>query len=282
MATGSFEATHERIMENGKKRFLERGYDGTGLRELCKAADITTGAFYRHFADKEALFFALVEDTTSGLKHLLRVCLEQSYERTAECLDGFYKEHYQHDIPILLNYIYSHFDSFELLAACDYKKWFHQFVHELAMIETEYARRVAAAMRLKLPFPEEILLTVHQSFYIGLFEVVVHNIPEEHMEDLVTLITQYYTACWSSAAKKCETAIYQNGSLHVTEGCRKEATDVCEEHSLFTDYLIEKGIPIEQAQKDVCKMESSISAESFLALKQAVRSEMEHKSAAGN
>lgn len=261
MAIGSFEATHERIMENGKKRFLERGYDGTGLRELCKDAGITTGAFYRHFADKEVLFFALVEDTTAGLKHLLRVCLEQACERTAECLDSFYKEHYQRDIPILLNYIYSHFDSFELLAACGYKKWFHKFVHELAMIETEYARRVAAAMQLKFLFPEEILLTIHQSFYIGLFEVVVHDIPKEHMEDLVTLFTQYYTAGWSNAAQKCE-----------------KAADVREEHNFFTDYLIEKGVPTEQAQKDVCKMESSISAESFLALKQAVRNEIEYKS----
>lgn len=56
MTIGSFEATHERIMENGKKRFLERGYDGTGLRELCKNVGITTGHFIATLQRKKHCF----------------------------------------------------------------------------------------------------------------------------------------------------------------------------------------------------------------------------------
>ena len=68
LAVGTYEITHEKIMESGKKLFLENGYERTNLRELCKGAGITTGAFYRHFEDKAALFSALVEPAVVGLR----------------------------------------------------------------------------------------------------------------------------------------------------------------------------------------------------------------------
>lgn len=204
MAVSAFEMTHERILEIGKKQFLEMGYEETSLRELCKVAGITTGSFYRHFADKASLFSALVEDTISGLKHLLQECLEKVYDLTVECPENFYKEHYQRDAPVLLDYIYSYFDTFELLAVCGPKERFREFVRELAMIETEYARKVAADMQFKSPFPDEILLSIHQSFYLGLFEAVAHNIPQKRMEELSKPLIRYYTASWNSIAKEQE------------------------------------------------------------------------------
>lgn len=198
MATSTFEATHKGILECGKAQFLKNGYEGTSLRELCKTVGITTGSFYRHFTDKEALFSALVENTTSGLKDLLRDCLEKGYDLTAKCPEIFYKEHYQRDIPTLLNYIYGHFDIFRLLALCGHKYCFRDFIRELAMLETKYAKRIAADLRATFPFPDEILLSIHQSFYLGLFEAVIHNIPKDRMEELSGLLIQYYTASWSS------------------------------------------------------------------------------------
>lgn len=198
LTTSTFEATHKRILECGKAQFLENGYEGTSLRELCKTVGITTESFYRHFTDKGALFSALVESTTSGLKDLLKDCLEKGYDLIAECPEIFYKEHYQHDIPTLLNYIYCHFDTFRLLALCGHKNCFRDFVRELAMLETKYAKRIAADLRATFPFPAEILLAIHQSFYIGLFEAVIHNVPKERMEELSGLLIQYYTASWSS------------------------------------------------------------------------------------
>ena len=55
MAVGTYETTHEKILESGKQLFLKNGYERTNLRELCKGAGITTGAYYRHFEDKAAL-----------------------------------------------------------------------------------------------------------------------------------------------------------------------------------------------------------------------------------
>lgn len=47
--------TRARILAVSGKLFRERGFDGIGVADLMKSAGLTHGAFYRHFASKEAL-----------------------------------------------------------------------------------------------------------------------------------------------------------------------------------------------------------------------------------
>ena len=56
MSNGNYQETHERILKSGLAAFLEEGFEKANLRRICKAAGVTTGAFYKHFKDKEALF----------------------------------------------------------------------------------------------------------------------------------------------------------------------------------------------------------------------------------
>ena len=52
---------HERILKEAARLFRERGFDGAGVAEIMKAAGLTHGAFYAHFASKEALEAEAVE-----------------------------------------------------------------------------------------------------------------------------------------------------------------------------------------------------------------------------
>jgi len=45
----------ERIVQVAAKLFRERGFDGVGVADLMKAAGLTHGGFYGHFASKEDL-----------------------------------------------------------------------------------------------------------------------------------------------------------------------------------------------------------------------------------
>src|SRR3954452_12979212 len=45
----------ERIVESAARLFRERGFDGIGVADLMKAAGLTHGGFYGHFASKEDL-----------------------------------------------------------------------------------------------------------------------------------------------------------------------------------------------------------------------------------
>lgn len=50
-----------RLMEVGVEVILEKGYDATRVSEICRRADYGRSTFYLHFADKEALVWAVLE-----------------------------------------------------------------------------------------------------------------------------------------------------------------------------------------------------------------------------
>src|SRR5580700_1114556 len=45
----------ERIIDAAGALFREKGFDGIGLADIMKAADLTHGGFYGHFASKDDL-----------------------------------------------------------------------------------------------------------------------------------------------------------------------------------------------------------------------------------
>lgn len=59
--------TRSRILEAALACFAERGYDATGVAEICQQAGISKGAFYHHFASKQALFVALLDQWLAAL-----------------------------------------------------------------------------------------------------------------------------------------------------------------------------------------------------------------------
>ena len=54
------------IVEAAGRLFGERGYDGTRLDDVAAAAGVTKPVLYRHFADKTALYLALLERHRDG------------------------------------------------------------------------------------------------------------------------------------------------------------------------------------------------------------------------
>lgn len=53
--TAAKEASHERIVSAAAKAIRRSGYDGTGVADIMKEAGLTHGAFYAHFASREAM-----------------------------------------------------------------------------------------------------------------------------------------------------------------------------------------------------------------------------------
>ena len=60
--------TRRRIVEAAAREFRQNGIVATGLNDLMKAAGLTHGGFYKHFASKDQL---VAEATTAALDALL-------------------------------------------------------------------------------------------------------------------------------------------------------------------------------------------------------------------
>ncbi|HFM5569444.1 TPA: TetR/AcrR family transcriptional regulator, partial [Enterococcus faecium] len=54
-------------MESGLSHFEKVGFQQTKIRQLCLTAGVTTGAFYKHFTSKEALFEEIIQPHINAL-----------------------------------------------------------------------------------------------------------------------------------------------------------------------------------------------------------------------
>ncbi|MBP3413882.1 MAG: TetR/AcrR family transcriptional regulator [Clostridia bacterium] len=61
-----------RLINAAKAEFLQNGYDKASLRKICKNADVTTGALYFFFKNKEDLFTNIVAEKAHRLMELVK------------------------------------------------------------------------------------------------------------------------------------------------------------------------------------------------------------------
>lgn len=72
--------TERKILNSALKLMRERGFEKVSVRDICRAAGITTGAFYHHFSSKEAL----LEYGFAPLDDYMRQALEGHEEEAPE------------------------------------------------------------------------------------------------------------------------------------------------------------------------------------------------------
>lgn len=65
------DSTRTRIQTEAARLFVASGYHGVSMREVAEAVGVTKPALYHHFADKEALFLALLEGALTTLARIV-------------------------------------------------------------------------------------------------------------------------------------------------------------------------------------------------------------------
>ena len=90
------DATHERIVSVAARAIRRSGYDGTGVADIMKEAGLTHGAFYAHFASREAMLAeAAGRACAESAAAAAEVVANTPPEKTLESMLGVYlsKEH---------------------------------------------------------------------------------------------------------------------------------------------------------------------------------------------
>ena len=139
MAYGTYDDTHQRILESGMKMFLENGFEGTNLRDLCAEAGVTTGSFYRHFTSKEDIFSFFVQPAVDEIRKIFAeaepVCREAVETGEIRRLWMIM------DADRLLEYIYRNFDALKLLLKCSDGTKYSGFLNDVVCMETDISLR---------------------------------------------------------------------------------------------------------------------------------------------
>lgn len=188
------------LLEAGKKEFLERGFLAASMRSIAASAGVTTGAIYRYYADKEAMFDALVAEPANELVDRYRqiqmefaaLPLEQRLRQLPEISDDGQMWMIQH--------IYDNFDAFKLIVCCSAGTRYEYYLETLTEIEVNSSQVLIEAMqdaKMKiLPIDDELIHIVSSALFNGMFETVRHDMPREKAIQHMCSLRDFYSAGW--------------------------------------------------------------------------------------
>lgn len=80
--------TRAALLATARRLFATKGYAGTGTEEVVAEAGVTRGALYYHFADKRALFEAVVESVAEEVLGAIEAAAGQAKTPAAALVKG--------------------------------------------------------------------------------------------------------------------------------------------------------------------------------------------------
>ena len=82
------ENSKELIIREGKQEFLKYGYKGASLRNICKQAGVTTGAFYFQFENKEQLLDEILRPVITYFSAMVQKSTMDEFEGESSSAGG--------------------------------------------------------------------------------------------------------------------------------------------------------------------------------------------------
>ena len=186
-----FQQTHENLLFCAQKHFLEYGFERASIREICKDAHVTNGAFYNHFDDKEALFGALVESVVQEVKAIYEASVNEHMELWKLS---------EETLSVIIEYIYEHFDVFRLLLMRAEGTRYSSFLDDVVCLETRvtlkfFAELKSRGFQVRELAEEEWHILLH-AYFASLAEVVMHNFPKEAALKYVHTLVSFFNSGW--------------------------------------------------------------------------------------
>ena len=191
---------HDKIIKAATEEFLGYGFENASMRRIAGEVGLTVGALYRHFANKEEMFAALVEPAVDELMTKYNEFYEQGCE-IMKCGDvhKLWNES-ESETKWLMEFVYDHLVEFRLLITRAQGTRFENFVHDMAQLEErstlEYFERMKQyGMTVREISKQEfhVLVTANVS---ALFEAVIHDFSREEAMHYADTLDAFFSAGW--------------------------------------------------------------------------------------
>lgn len=174
-----------RILESARREFLAHGFENASLKDICAQAGVTTGALYKRYKNKEALFCAVVEKTVGDLT---RVREEKAGLDAGALSDEALMRAWDMNEDYMwwwFDFLLARREDFVLLLKCAagtryanfQHDWVEQMTHASYGFYREAARRGLARPDIS-PAEMHILLS---AFWTTIYEPFIHGFTREQM-----------------------------------------------------------------------------------------------------
>ena len=193
-------STLERIQQAALDEFSEKGFLGASLRQIVKNAGVTTGAFYGYFSSKVALCASIVEPHAAALMGRFMEAQTSFAELPEEQQPDHMGVESSDCVHWMVDYICRHREPVKLLLCRSEGTSYEHFVHNMVEVEVEYTLKYMDVLRRlgrEIPeLDEQMCHIIASGMFNGIFEIVIHDMPEGRALRYVDQLRDFYTAGW--------------------------------------------------------------------------------------
>ncbi|WP_085533879.1 TetR/AcrR family transcriptional regulator [Anaeromassilibacillus sp. Marseille-P3371] len=196
------EGVTEKLLESAKNEFLKNGYENASLQSIAEKAGSSKGAIYIRYPDKKSLYCALVKPTADEFCNLLegefyRFEMLPSEKQKEKIMtfgdDGFSK---------VIAYIYDHFDEFKLILTSGENSTYQEFIHRIIELDIsctmQFIEQTGNNALSSGRLTPELAHLLSSAFYAGVFEVVIHDMPQDQAVEHIQRMRRFYNAGWKT------------------------------------------------------------------------------------
>lgn len=194
------EDTEKNILNTARKHFLKDGFSGASLRNIVKDAGLTTGAFYKYYPTKEALFDALTDPYIEHIYQIYDRVVEDFEKLSAKEQTSNMSDTSGDGMDQMIDYIYEHYDNFRLLLKCGDSGKFETFIHNMVDREMRSGLEYVKKMKedeIEIPIVGESLMhMIYTGFFSSIFQIIEHDIDKETAKRNVHKLREFNTGGW--------------------------------------------------------------------------------------
>ena len=193
-------STLERIHSAALAEFLENGYMGASLRQIVRAAGVTTGALYGYYDSKAALFAALVDEPYRYILDGYRAVVAAFESLPLAAQAGQIGRGARQYMQQLLDYIGAHRPAFQLLLTCAEGTRYARLPEEIAGLAAQAAEQYYTVLRAQgqpVPALDPRLGHMLMTGMVNTFcEIALHDASPADARRDVDVLSDFYTAGW--------------------------------------------------------------------------------------
>ncbi|MFV0527972.1 MAG: TetR/AcrR family transcriptional regulator [Lachnospiraceae bacterium] len=203
--TAKADKTKEKLLLCAKAEFLEKGFRNASVREIARAAGLTTGSIYRYFSDKDTLFSAVTQNAMAELDAEYEA---MSHAAFAELEKGipYGKEQGTENISRLFDVIYRYFDEFYLMIVQSEGSSRENFVANLIELETvstlEYVAQLKQKYDSQYVLEEAGVRALAAACFTSMLAPVRLRMDKESALRHIAFLGEFFTDGWKGIEEK--------------------------------------------------------------------------------
>lgn len=190
--------SHEKVRKAVKEEFLEKGYEDASIRSIGARAGMTSAGLYRHYADKEAMFNAMVEPLIESIREwTAKHTKKNNLLEGGKPKDDLFGETF---VDMVKEVILPRRDEFILLisrsAGTKYENFIHDYVEDNQKEFMEAIRYLKEKGYQVAELGEEELHMLLSAYLTACFEPIIHDYEDAKVIKYLNTVQDFFMPGW--------------------------------------------------------------------------------------